>query len=132
MIAVRMSLRLFAILALLLGLVMWIFGLEFPLVYVHIVCAVLVLVLSVVVLFLPATVNGNNSTVRMFQGLTVLFAVLTIIVGYLQYSNGISVASTIIHLILALLLVGLIEMTIGRQNRIARAARADRVEAKVQ
>ncbi len=129
MIAVRMSLRLFATLALLLGLVMWIFSLDkSPLVPIHIACAVLVLILSVVVLFLPATVNGNNSTIRIFQGLTLLFVVITMVVGFLQFSNDL-IITRIVHLILALIIVSLIEMTLGRQNRIARAARA---EAKVQ
>ena len=129
MTAVRMSLRLFAVLTLLIGLVMWIFSLDNTvLVPIHIACAVLVLILSIVVLFLPATLTGNNSTIRMFQGLTVLFAVITMVIGYLQFSNDL-IVTRIVHLILALIVVGLIEMTIARQNRIARAARA---EARIQ
>ena len=129
MTTVRMSLRLFAVLTLLIGLVMWIFSLDDTvLVPIHIACAVLVLILSIVVLFLPATPTGNNSTIRMFQGLTVLFAVITMVIGYLQFSNDL-IVTRIVHLILALIVVGLIEMTIARQNRIARAARA---EARIQ
>lgn len=129
MTAIKMSLRLFATLTLLLGLVMWIFSLDNTvLVPIHILCAVLVLILSVVVLFLPATVNGNNSTVRMFQRLTVLTVAITMIIGSLQFNSDLIVIR-IIHLILALITVGLIEMSLARQNRIARAARA---EARVQ
>ena len=129
MIVVKMSLRLFATLTLLLGLLMWIFSLDNTvLVPIHILCAVLVLFLSVVVLFLPATVNGNNSTVRVFQGLTVLSVAITMVIGSLQFSNDL-IVTRIVHLILALITVSLVEMTLARQNRIARAAR---VEVKVQ
>ncbi len=129
MTAVRMSLRSFAILTLLLGLVMWIFSLDqTPLVYVHIACAVLVLLLSMVVLFLPATVNGNNSTIRLFQGITLALVVVTMLVGFLQFSNDL-ILTRIVHLLLALIIVSLIEMTMARQNRIARASRA--VEVKI-
>ena len=129
MTAVRMSLRSFAILTLLLGLVMWIFSLDqTPLVYVHIACAVLVLLLSMVVLFLPATVNGNNSTIRLFQGITLALVVVTMLVGFLQFSNDL-ILTSIVHLLLALIIVSLIEMTMARQNRIARASRA--VEVKI-
>ncbi len=128
MTAVRMSLRSLAILTLLLGLVMWIFSLDqTPLVYVHIACAVLVLLLSVVVLFLPATVNGNNSTIRLFQGITLALVVVTMLVGFLQFSNDL-ILTRIIHLLLALIIVSLIEMTMARQNRIARASRAAEVK----
>ncbi len=124
-----MSLRSFAILTLLLGLVMWIFSLDqTPLVYVHIACAVLVLLLSMVVLFLPATVNGNNSTIRLFQGITLALVVVTMLVGFLQFSNDL-ILTRIVHLLLALIIVSLIEMTMARQNRIARAIRA--VEVKI-
>jgi hypothetical protein len=124
-----MSLRSFAILTLLLGLVMWIFSLDqTPLVYVHIACAVLVLLLSMVVLFLPATVNGNNSTIRLFQGITLALVVVTMLVGFLQFSNDL-ILTRIVHLLLALIIVSLIEMTMARQNRIARASRA--VEVKI-
>ncbi len=123
-----MSLRSLAILTLLLGLVMWIFSLDqTPLVYVHIACAVLVLLLSVVVLFLPATVNGNNSTIRLFQGITLALVVVTMLVGFLQFSNDL-ILTRIIHLLLALIIVSLIEMTMARQNRIARASRAAEVK----
>ena len=129
MTAVRMSLRSFAILTLLLGLVMWIFSLDqTPLVYVHIACAVLVLLLSVVMLFLPATVNGNNSTIRLFQGITLALVVVTMLVGFLQFSNDL-ILTRIVHLLLALIIVSLIEMTMARQNRIARASRAAEVKA---
>ena len=128
MTAVRMSLRSFAILTLLLGLVMWIFSLDqTPLVYVHIACAVLVLLLSVVVLFLPATINGNNSAIRLFQGITLALVVVTMLVGFLQFSNDL-ILTRIIHLLLALIIVSLIEMTMARQNRIARASRAAEVK----
>ncbi len=129
MTAVRMSLRSFAILTLLLGLVMWIFSLDqTPLVYVHIACAVLVLLLSVVVLFLPATINGNNSAIRLFQGITLALVVVTMLVGFLQFSNDL-ILTRIVHLLLALIIVSLIEMTMARQNRIARASRAAEVKA---
>ncbi len=129
MTAVRMSLRAFAMLTLLLGLVMWIFSLDqTPLVYVHIACAVLVLLLSVVMLFLPATVNGNNSTIRLFQGITLALVVVTMLVGFLQFSNDL-ILTRIVHLLLALIIVSLIEMTMARQNRIARASRAAEVKA---
>jgi hypothetical protein len=128
MTAVRMSLRAFAMLTLLLGLVMWIFSLDqTPLVYVHIACAVLVLLLSVVMLFLPATVNGNNSTIRLFQGITLALVVVTMLVGFLQFSNDL-ILTRIVHLLLALIIVSLIEMTMARQNRIARASRAAEVK----
>lgn len=124
-----MSLRSFAILTLLLGLVMWIFSLDqTPLVYVHIACAVLVLLLSVVVLFLPATINGNNSAIRLFQGITLALVVVTMLVGFLQFSNDL-ILTRIVHLLLALIIVSLIEMTMARQNRIARASRAAEVKA---
>lgn len=129
MTAIRMSLRSLAIIVLLLGLVMWIFSLDdTPLVYVHIACAVLVLILSVVVLFLPATVNGNNSTIRLFQGITLALIVITMFVGFLQFGNDL-ILTRIVHLLLALIIVSLIEMTMARQNRIARASRAAEVKA---
>ncbi len=123
MTAIKMSLRTFATLALLLGLVMWIFNLALPaLIYIHIACAIIVLVLAVVVLFLPAPATGN---IRLFQGIVVLLAICTMLAGYLQY-RGIffGLAATLTHLILAFALVGLIETTLARQNRIARAARS--------
>jgi len=121
-----MSLRLFATLALLLGLIMWLFTGEIPaLIYIHIACAILVLLLSIAVLFLPATIQGNSSQIRTLQGITVLLAICTMVVGYLQYlGTFIGLAATITHLILALALVILIEMTLARQSRIARASRA--------
>lgn len=121
--AIKMSLRTFATLALILGLVMWLFtGPLLALLYVHIVCAVIVLVLSIVTLFLPAPATGN---IRLFQGIVVLLAVCTMLVGYLQSSFSgafTGLAATLTHLILAVALVGLIETTLARQKRIARAA----------
>ena len=121
-----MSLRLFATLALLLGLVMWLFTGEIPaLIVIHITCAVLVLVLSIVTLFLPATAVGDNSQVRTLQSVTVLLAICTMLVGFLQWrANFTGLAATLTHLILALALVGLIETTLARQSRIARASGA--------
>ena len=121
-----MSLRLFATLTLLIGLVMWLFtGVISALIAIHIVCAVLVLILSIVVLFLPATAVGDNSQVRTLQGITVLLAICTMVVGYLQWrTNFTGLPATLLHLILALALVGLIETTLARQSRIARASRA--------
>ena len=121
-----MSLRLFATLALLLGLIMWIFtGAIGPLIALHIVCAVLVLLLSIVTLFLPATAVGDNSQIRTLQGITVLLAICTMVVGFLQWrTNFTGLPATILHLILALAVVGLIETTLARQSRIARASRA--------
>jgi hypothetical protein len=123
MTAIKMSLRTFATLTLLLGLVMWIFNLALPvLIYIHISCAIIVLVLAVVSLFLPFPATGN---IRLFLGIVVLLAICTMFVGYLQYSGLFSgLAATMSHLILALALVGLIETTLARQNRIARAARS--------
>jgi hypothetical protein len=121
-----MSLRLFATLALLLGLVMWIFTGAIPaLIIIHITCAVLVLVLSIVTLFLPATAVGDNSQIRTLQGVTVLLAICTMVVGYLQWrTNFTGLPATLIHLILAIALVSLIETTLARQSRIARASGA--------
>ena len=123
MTAIKMSLRTFATLTLLLGLVMWIFNLALPvLIYIHIACAIIVLVLAVVSLFLPVPATGH---IRLFQGIVVLLAICTMLVGYLQYNQLFSgLAATLSHLILALALVGLIETTLARQNRIARAARS--------
>jgi hypothetical protein len=122
MTAIKMSLRTFATLTLLIGLIMWIFNLALPtLLYIHIACAIIVLVLAVVVLFLPAPATGN---IRLFQGIVVLLTVCTMVVGLLQYRQiFVGLAATLTHLILALAVVSLIEMTIARQNRIARAAR---------
>ncbi len=119
--AIRMSLRASATLTLLLGLVMWLFNLAItPLIYTHIALAVLVLILSITVLFLPAP--GN---VRLFQGVVVLLAICTMLVGLLQFLSIFDgLPATITHLILALAVVGLIETTLARQNRIARAARS--------
>src|ERR1700726_3237326 len=102
-----MSLRLFAMLALLIGLFMWVFNvdaqtgsLSTTLIAIHIICAVLVLLLSITVLFLPAPAGGN---VRAFQGLTVLLAVCTMLVGYLQVIGAIDgLVAPLLHLILAL------------------------------
>lgn len=119
-----MSLRLFATLALLLGLIMWLFTGEVPaLIFIHIACAILVLILAIAVLFLPATVVGDNTAVRTLQGITVLLAICTMLVGFLQYRAVFDgLAATLTHLILALALVVLIEMTLARQSRIARAS----------
>jgi len=121
-----MSLRLFATLTLLIGLVMWLFTGVIPaLITIHIICAVLVLILSIVTLFLPATAVGDNSQVRMLQGITVLLAICTMVVGYLQWrTNFTGLPATLTHLILALAVVGLIETTLARQSRIARTSRA--------
>jgi len=102
---------------------MWIFNLVLPaLIYIHIACAIIVLVLAVVVLFLPAPATGN---IRLLQGIVVLLTVCTMLAGYLQF-RGIfyGIAATLTHLILALAVVSLIETTLARQNRIARAARS--------
>jgi hypothetical protein len=123
MTAIKMSLRTFATLTLLIGLIMWIFNLALPtLIYIHIACAIIVLVLAVVVLFLPAPATGN---IRLLQGIVVLLTICTMLAGYLQF-RGIfyGIAATLTHLILALAVVGLIETTLARQNRIARAARS--------
>ena len=125
---VKMSLRLFAMLALLIGLFMWVFNvdaqtgsLSTTLIAIHIICAVLVLLLSITVLFLPAPAGGN---VRAFQGLTVLLAVCTMLVGYLQVIGAIDgLVAPLLHLILALALVSLIEMTLARQKRLVQAAK---------
>ena len=128
--ALRMSLRACATLALLLGLVMLALtstiGLAISvftiLVYIHIVLAFGVLILSIVALFLPAPATGN---IRLFQGIVVLLAICTMLVGFLQYRDiFVGLPATLTHLILALAVVSLIEMTIARQNRMARAARS--------
>lgn len=118
-----MSLRLFATLALLIGLFMWLFNEEVtPLLIAHITCAILVLLLSITALFLPTPTVGN---IRIFQGGIVLLAVCTMLVGYLQYQGAFDgLAATLMHLVLALALVGLIETTLARQNRFARASKA--------
>ncbi len=127
--AVRMSLRTCATLALLLGLVMWALtstiGLAASvfttLVFIHIALALGVLILSIVVLFLPAPATGN---IRLFQAIVVLLTICTMAVGLLQFLQiFVGIAATLTHLILALAVVGLIETTLARQNRIARAAR---------
>ncbi len=125
--AIKMSLRLAATLALLLGLIMWLFtGPLPPLIYTHIAFAILVLLLAIAVLFLPATVSGNNTTIRTLQGIAVLLAICTMLVGYLQYQGTFSgLAATLTHLILALALVSLIETTLARQSRLARQARVE-------
>ncbi|HET8852130.1 MAG TPA: hypothetical protein VFN02_06360 [Ktedonobacteraceae bacterium] len=128
--AVRMSLRTCATLALLLGLMMWALtstiGLAASvfttLVFIHIALALGVLILSIVVLFLPAPATGN---IRLFQAIVVLLTICTMLVGLLQYLKIFDgIAATLTHLILALAVVGLIETTLARQNRIARAARS--------
>ena len=121
-----MSLRLFATLALLIGLIMWLFTGVIPaLIILHIICAVLVLLLSIATLFLPATAVGDNSQIRTLQGITVLLAICTMIVGFLQWrTNFTGWPATLLHLILALAVVGLIETTLARQNSIAKASRA--------
>ncbi len=128
--AVRMSLRTCATLALLLGLVMWALtstiGLAASvfttLVFIHIALALGVLILSIVVLFLPAPATGN---IRLFQAIVVLLTICTMLVGLLQYLKIFDgIAATLTHLVLALAVVGLIETTLTRQNRIARAARS--------
>jgi hypothetical protein len=123
MTAIKMSLRTFATLTLLIGLIMWIFKLAlFPLIYIHIACAIILLVLAVVVLFLPAPATGN---IRLLQGIVVLLTICTMVVGLLQFLQlFVGLAATLTHLILALAVVGLIETTFARQNRIARAARS--------
>ncbi|HJT59125.1 MAG TPA: hypothetical protein VJ761_21645 [Ktedonobacteraceae bacterium] len=112
-----MSLRLFATLALLIGLFMWIFQVEVtPLIAIHIICAVLVLLLSITVLFLPAPAGGN---IRALQGLTVLLAICTMLVGYLQLQGVFDgLAAPLLHLILALAVVSVIETTLARQKRL--------------
>lgn len=116
-----MSLRLFATLTLLIGLFMWIFQVEVTaLIAIHIICAVLVLLLSITVLFLPAPSGGN---IRAFQGLTVLLAICTMLVGYLQVQGLFDgLAAPLLHLILALALVSLIETTLARQKRLGQAS----------
>ena len=123
MTAIKMSLRTFATLTLLIGLIMWIFNLALPtLIYIHIACAIIVLVLAIVVLFLPAPSTGN---IRLFKGIVVLLTICTMVVGLLQCLQiFVGIAATLTHLILALAVVGLIETTLARQNRIARAARS--------
>ncbi len=122
MTAIKMSLRTFATLTLLLGLVMWIFNLALPaLIYIHIIFAVIVLALAIAVLFFPVPA----SNIRIFQGIVVLLTICTMIAGYLQFRGLFTgLAATLTHLILALATVGLIETTLARQNRIARAARS--------
>ncbi len=121
-----MSLRLFATLALLIGLVMWLFTGAIPaLITIHIICAIFVLILSIATLFLPATAVGNNSQIRTLQSVTVLLAICTMVVGYLQWrTNFTGLPATLIHLILAVAVVGLIETTLARQSRIARVSKA--------
>lgn len=121
-----MSLRLFATLALLIGLFMWIFnvneqtgGLMTTLIAIHITSAVLVLLLSITVLFLPAPAGGN---IRALQGLTVLLAIGTMLVGYLQLIGVIDgLVAPLLHLILALAVVSMIETTLARQKRLNQA-----------
>ncbi len=122
MTAIKMSLRTFATLTLLLGLVMWIFNLALPaLIYIHIIFAVIVLALAIAVLFFPVPA----SNIRIFQSIVVLLTICTMIAGYLQFRGLFTgLAATLTHLILALATVGLIETTLARQNRIARAARS--------
>jgi hypothetical protein len=123
MTAVKMSLRTFATLTLLLGLVMWIFNLALAvLIYIHIAFAVIVLILAIVSLFLPVPASGN---IRLFQGIVVLLTICTMIAGFLQFRGLFTgLPATLIHLVLALAVVGLIETTLARQNRIARAAQS--------
>lgn len=123
-----MSLRLFATLALLIGLFMWVFNvdaqtgsLRTTLIAIHIICAVFVLLLSITVLFLPAPSGGN---IRSLQGLTVLLAVCTMLVGYLQVIGAIDgLVAPLLHLILALAVVSVIETTLARQKRLVQAAK---------
>src|SRR5258706_13823930 len=117
-----MTLRLFATLALLIGLFMWVFQVEATaLIAIHIICAVLVLLLSITTLFLPAPSGGN---IRAFQGLTVLLAVCSVLVGYLQVQGILEgLVAPLLHLILALALVSLIETTLARQKRLVQASR---------
>lgn len=117
-----MSLRLFATLALLIGLFMWVFQVEVTaLIAIHIICAVLVLLLSITVLFLPVPAGGN---IRALQGLTVLLAVCTMLVGYLQVQGLFDgLAAPLLHLILALALVSLIETTLARQKRLVQTGK---------
>ena len=123
-----MSLRLFATLALLIGLFMWVFnvdaqtgGLRTTLIAIHIICAVFVLLLSIAALFLPAPSGGN---VRSLQGLTVVLAVCTMLVGYLQVVGAIDgLVAPLLHLILALAVVSVIETTLARQKRLVQAAK---------
>src|SRR5947209_12128439 len=109
-----MSLRLFATLALLIGLFMWVFQVDATaLIAIHIICAVLVLLLSITVLFLPAPSGGN---IRAFQGLTFLLAICTMLVGYLQLIGVLDgLVAPLLHLILALAVVSVIETTLGQQ-----------------
>ena len=117
-----MSLRLFATLTLLIGLFMWIFQVEVTaLIAIHIICAILVLLLSISMLFLPAPSGGN---IRTFQSLTVLLAICTMLVGYLQVQGVIDgLVAPLLHLILALALVSLIETTLARQKRLVQAGK---------
>jgi|SRR5579875_19418 hypothetical protein len=123
-----MSLRLFATLALLIGLFMWIFNINeqtaslmTTLVAIHITCAVLVLLLSITVLFLPVPAGGN---IRTLQRLTVLLALCTMLVGYLQLIGVIDgLVAPLLHLILALAVVSMIETTLARQKRLTQASK---------
>ncbi|HLH63383.1 MAG TPA: hypothetical protein VKV20_17000 [Ktedonobacteraceae bacterium] len=125
---VKMSLRLFATLALLIGLFMWIFNINeqtaslmTTLVAIHITCAVLVLLLSITVLFLPVPAGGN---IRTLQRLTVLLALCTMLVGYLQLIGVIDgLVAPLLHLILALAVVSMIETTLARQKRLTQASK---------
>jgi len=128
--AVKMSLRACATLALLLGIVLWILtstiglaaSVYTTLIIIHIILAIGVLVLAIVVLFLPAPTTGN---IRLFQGIVVLLAICTMLVGFLQYREIFDgIAASITHLILALATVGLIETTLARQKRNERAAQS--------
>ena len=119
---VKMSLRLSATLALLTGLFMWIFQVEVTaLIAIHIICAVLVLLLSITVLFLPAPPGGN---IRALQGLTVVLAICTMLVGYLQLIGVLDgLVAPLLHLILALTVVSVIETTLARQKRLVQAGK---------
>jgi hypothetical protein len=119
---VKMSLRLSATLALLTGLFMWIFQVEVTaLIAIHIICAVLVLLLSITVLFLPAPPGGN---IRSLQGLTVVLAICTMLVGYLQLIGVLDgLVAPLLHLILALTVVSVIETTLARQKRLVQAGK---------
>jgi len=121
MTAIKMILRTCATLALLLGLIMWIFNLAIaPLILIHIALAIIILVLSIVWLVMSIR---SASIVRTLQAVIIVLVVITMIAGYYQ-SNLTLPIGNIIHLILALALVGTIETTIARQNRLMRTARA--------
>jgi len=121
--AIKMTMRTCATLALLLGLTMWIFGLAIPpLVLSHIALAVILLVLSVTWLIMS---RQSNSTLRTLQAVIIALVLVTMVAGNYQGNIGYPTGN-IIHLILALALIGTIETTIARQNRLARATMSQR------